>query len=142
MYYGEPALELKRYVIVVKDESRKKRFADCKKCAGFKSSLAQEEDPKKKVLIREEKQEHFVREVQVEKQLYYGRRSEAKETMRNQHGGALPIIMDGEDKSSHQYPHLPRVPEELQQVERLTLKVRSHACCDYTCCSCVAHNPT
>ena len=120
-----PQLLPRKYVIVLKDEAKKKKFHDCKFCAGKKAALAQckPEEGAKKKQIRAERMHHFVHEVKVEKRLYYGRRAEGKETMRQAHGGAVSIIMDGEDKSSHQCPHAPRVAEDVEKLERLKLKV-------------------
>ena len=120
-----PQLVPRQYVLILRDESKKKRFHDCKTCSGDKSELAacKPEETAKKAALRKRRRKHFVTEVKVEKQLYYGRRAEGKETMRLPHGGALSIIMDGEDKSSHQYPHQPRVNEAVEKLERLTLKV-------------------
>ena len=120
-----PQLAPRKYVLVLRDESKKKRFHDCKTCAGDKAELAacKPEEQAKKRAVRKRRMDHFVHEVKVEKGLYYGRRAEAKETLRLPHGGALSIIMDGEDKSSHQYPHQPRVSEDVEKLERLTLKV-------------------
>ena len=44
--------------------------------------------------------------------------------MRQEHDGALSIIMDGADKSDHQYPHQPRLPENLQNVTRIKIKIQ------------------
>jgi hypothetical protein len=114
-----------RYVIVLKDEAKKKRFHDCKTCASYKMRLSKllPEQQEQKRGVRQERMDHFVKEVRVEKQGYYARRAEAKETMRNDHSGSLSMIMDGEDKSSHQYPHQPRVPEDLEKLTRIKLKV-------------------
>ena len=115
-----------KYVIKLRDENRKKRFHECAFCAGKKRALTTlpPEAVADKALIREQLLDHYVKEVKVEKQGYYGRRAEGRETMRNAHDGALSIIMDGADKSDHQYPHQPRLPETLQNVTRMKIKMQ------------------
>ena len=115
-----------KYRIVVRDESQKKRFHECSRCAGFKMRLAnaKKEDYATKMQIRLERAEHYTQEVRVEKQNYYQRRAEGADTMRERHDGALSIIMDGEDKSSHRYPHQPRAREDLEKASRMQLKVQ------------------
>ena len=115
-----------KYRIVVRDEARKKKFHECSKCSSFKQRLAncRKGDYAAKQLIREERTDHYTKEVRVEKQLYYQRRAEGRETMRQEHDGALSLIMDGEDKSSHRYPHQPRAREDLEKVSRMQLKIQ------------------
>ena len=114
------------YVIKLRDENRKKRFHECAFCAEKKRALTTlpPEAIAEKALVREQLLSHYVKEVKAEKQLYYGRRSEGRETMRNEHDGAMSVIMDGADKSDHQYPHQPRMPETLQNVTRMKIKMQ------------------
>ena len=115
-----------KYRIVVRDEAKKKKFHECSKCSAFKQRIAncRKGDYATKRMIREERTSHYVNEVRVEKQLYYERRAEGRETMRQAHDGALSLIMDGEDKSSHRYPHQPRQREDLEKVSRMQLKIQ------------------
>ena len=80
--------------IVLRDASRKKRFHECSRCAALKTSIAMapKEAVETKRRLREEMRTHYMHEVRVEKQLYYARRSEGKETLRDEHDGSLSLI--------------------------------------------------
>jgi hypothetical protein len=74
--------------------------------------------------LREKRRQHYMHEVKAEKQAYYRRREEAKATMRQEFGGCLSIIMDGEDQGETQFPHQPRTPDSIEKVQRLKVKVQ------------------
>ena len=113
------------YKIQLRDEARKKRFHECGKCGWCKKELTvtEPEDHARRKEIRDIRAHHYKFEVRVEKQGYYTRRLEGKETMREDHG-VLSLILDGEDQGEHQYPHQPRPPEWLEHLTRIKLKVQ------------------
>ena len=112
--------------IKLRDEARKKRFHECSRCAYLKKELAEcaPEDFARRKGLRHMRFAHYTHEVRVEKQLYYKRRQEGRETMRQEHDGVLSVILDGEDQGEHQYPHQPRPPEWLEKMTRVKLKVQ------------------
>lgn len=110
--------------IVLRDESRKKKFHECPTCAGFKRELATlpAEARLAKQHIRDLRHIHYTEEVRVEKQLYYQRRGMGATTLRDPNG-CLSIILDGEDQNETTFPHQPRVPENVEKTTRCKLKV-------------------